>query len=83
MLHLKVFLLPRKRCAGGWRGGAGESWEGFSLSLSVSSPFPLVRVKMMSWTERKYCSRIEDKARVRRGSNKAAVYNMSKNCFKN
>lgn len=52
------------------------------LSLSLF-PFPLVRVKMMSWTERKYCNGIEDKARVRRGNNKAAVYNTSMNCFKN
>lgn len=79
MLHLKVFLLPRK----GWEGGGGVSLvRVFSLSLSLF-PLPLVRVKMMSWTERKYCNGIEDKARVRSGNNKAAVYNMSMNCFKN
>lgn len=81
MLHLKVFLLPR---------------EGFCvcvvvfliyffspfLSLSLF-PFPLLRVKMMSWTERKHCSGIEGKARVTEGHNKVSVYNPPISCFKN
>lgn len=92
MLHLKVFLLPRKdffcfalfylcACVCVW------CWFGFvfclfSFSLSLL-PFSLVRVKMMSWMERKCCSGIDGKARVRGGNYKRAVYNISMNWFKN
>jgi len=75
MLHLKVFLLPRE-------GGFFVRFFFPFLFLSLF-PLPLVRVKMMSWTERKYCNGTEGKARERGGNDKAAVYNMSMNCFKN
>ena len=94
MLHLKVFLLPRKEgdcgvfvlafccCCFGFLFFVCF-WFFFSpFSLSLF-PLPLLRAKMMSWTERKYCNGIEGKGRVKRQHNKVTVYNMSINCLNN